>query len=328
MNINVHANQKADNTYTNVRQKKGQAAGSKRKNIDGSAIAFNQGTESAIARKRKLAQEKAMRLISRAWDKDKAVAQGLQDKQELIDAKTKKNAERSSQLKDIETQKQSMQEEYGITADSQEQKDLELLEKYQNYKQGNFSENFSKEEIERLKELQNVPMTDYQKQVLSLNRVANQISTDMNQDTASIEALTNSIRDERINQLGSQDMVNAKEAADAVMDAANQEILGMLMQEAKDHIDEKAEEEQKRAEEVAKEKEAEEEKLEKAKEKRENAEELVKGEIKTEQLEQEQQIQQQSDRHTKEAQKNIRKIIKQSQLIDEDLKGIEIDFDF
>ena len=129
MNINVHANQKADNTYTNVRQKKGQDAGGKRKNIDGSAIAFNQGTESAIARKRKLAQEKAMRLISRAWDKDKAVAQGLQDKQELIDAKTKKNAERSSQLKDIEMQKQSMQEEYGITADSQEQKDLELLEK-------------------------------------------------------------------------------------------------------------------------------------------------------------------------------------------------------
>lgn len=59
--------------------------------------------------------------------------------------------------------------DYGVDKDSQEQKDLELLEKYQNNRYGSAEDTFSKEELERLKELQNTPLTEYQEKVLKLN---------------------------------------------------------------------------------------------------------------------------------------------------------------
>lgn len=328
MKINVRMNHTKDTKYANVRKKEEQESKRNRKSVNGGAMFQNQGTEQVIARKRKLAQEKAARLISRAWEKDKKSTQEIQNKQEQIAEKTERNAQRSSQLKDLEIQKNALQEEYGIEPDSQEQKDLELLEKYQNYRQGSVAEAFSEDEIARLKELQNLPMTDYQKEVLSLNNTANQLKSEMDSDTTAMQGLTDAIREEQMNRLGSQDMANAKEATEAVMEAATQEIMGLLIEEARNHIDETMEESKKQAEEAAEKKEEEEEKLEKAKEKREETEELVQGEMEVEQLELNQHVQRESDRYTREAQKTIKKMIKQQNLMDEDLKGIEIDFDF
>lgn len=328
MKINVRMNHTKDMKYANVQKKDEQESKHNRKSVNGGSLFQNQGTEQVIAHKRKLAQEKAVRLMSRAWEKDKKSTQEIQNKQEQIAEKTERNAQRSSQLKDLEIQKNALREEYGIEPDSQEQKDLELLEKYQNYRQGSVTEAFSEDEIARLKELQTLPMTEYQKQVLSLNNTANQLKSEMNSDTAAMQGLTDAIREEQINQLGSQDMANAKEAAEAVVEAANQEIAGLLIEEARNHIDETMEESKKQAEEEAEKKEEEEEKLEKAKEKREETEELVQGEMEVEQLELNQHVQRESDRYTKEAQKTIKKMIKQQNLMEEDLKGIEIDFDF
>ena len=48
------------------------------------------------------------------------------------------------QIGNISAEKDKLRETYGISKDSQEQKDLELLEKYQNNKLGIFSDDFSK----------------------------------------------------------------------------------------------------------------------------------------------------------------------------------------
>ena len=67
----------------------------------------------------------------------------------------------------MENEKEAYRVDYGVDKDSQEQKDLELLEKYQNNRYGSAEDTFSKEELERLKELQNTPLTGIRRRYLS-----------------------------------------------------------------------------------------------------------------------------------------------------------------
>lgn len=85
-------------------------------------------------------------------------------------------------------------------------------------------------------------------------------------------------------------MLKAQDAAGQILDASNRETLTMLVQDGKDNIDEKTKEEQEEQEKVKEEKEEKQEKV--------------------------------------DEQKQIQKILKDNKLINEDLKGIEIDFNF
>ena len=77
--------------------------------------------------------------------------------------------ELKNKVSDLENEKEAYRADYGVDMNSQEQKDLELLEKYQNNRYGSAEDTFSKEELDRLKELQNTPLTEYQEKVLKLN---------------------------------------------------------------------------------------------------------------------------------------------------------------
>lgn len=66
-------------------------------------------------------------------------------------------------------------------------------------------------------------------------------------------------------------MADAQKKAEAVMEAAGKEILGMLIEEGKDHVDEEQEEKKEEVEEKAEEKAEQEEKIE---ERQEDAAEL------------------------------------------------------
>ena len=116
-----------------------------------------------ISQKRKVARKQAMKLISDAWDKDNKAAQGIKDMESEKADIANINADLKSKLKDIDKSQKDLQELYGVHSESQEQKDLELLKKYQDNRNGVSNDKFSKEEIDRLKELQNEPLTEYQK---------------------------------------------------------------------------------------------------------------------------------------------------------------------
>ena len=150
------------------------------------------------------------------------------------------------------------------------------------------------------------------------------------------------ITDSEIERLKSRDMIKATAAADDIMAAASKDIIGMLVEESKEHVDDKLEEEQDKAEESQKKEEEQKELIDKAKERKEEAEqqteairdakdsqeEVLDGVNKTDTLELESNIKKKSVDHVEEAQKQINKIIKDNNLINEDLKGIEIDFNF
>ena len=216
-----------------------------------------------ISDKRNSARNKAMKLINDAWGRDNETSQGIKDRQDSKEAVVTEIREANSKISDIDKELDNLKELYGVESDSADKTDL----------------------------------TEYNEKVKELNDLKKEYSKQVEEGKLSVKAMTESITDAKIDQLKSQDMLDSKEAADTIIEAAEKDIVSMAVLEGKEHIDEKAEEAKEKTEE-AKEK-AEEAKEEEAKEKAE-------------------------DNVTK-AQEEIQKLMDINNMIDEDIKGIEID---
>ena len=105
-------------------------------------------------------------------------------------------------------------------------------------------------------------------------------------------------------------MVNAAKAADKIMEEANNEIVDELVNQAKDDIDEKLEEE-----------------IEDAKKAKEEKEEEEKKQVEREDsgIKDDTQVIQTADTTYDKIQNEIQNLIRAQQLIEEDLKGLEVD---
>ena len=187
---------------------------------------------------------------------------------------------------------------------------------------------FTDEEIEKLKSLQGTSRSEFQAKYLELNDAYNQYQKDAGQIEDEIRFLSGDIELQKNELNASRDMGKAQDAADAILDAASKEALGLMMQEAKDNIDKTAEEEKEKAE-KAKEKEEElQEKIDKTKERNEEQKEIIEEASEAAKLDQNISVKTQDTSAVAEAQKSINRILKDNNLISDDIKGIEIDLGF
>ena len=161
-----------------------------------------------IAEKRKEAQKKAMKVVSDAWNADKAIDKSVEDRNTHYNDMLRRKEEAQSNLKNINEQIDALKEDYGITEDSE-------------YK------DWPEEYKERYFELKD-QADAFKKEIHDADKL-------MKDDIADIKAIA-------LERLKSDPMVDAQKTADAIEAAANEEIIGMAMQEAKEHIDEKLEE--------------------------------------------------------------------------------------
>ena len=309
------------------RNRRAQNTQNTKKNVDGRFLITGSSKEQ-IEKKRKLAQKQAMKLVKDAFSGDQATKQNIEDLKAQKAEKVAEYQEKMQQIGNISAEKDKLRETYGISKDSQEQKDLELLEKYQNNKLGIFSDDFSKEEIDRLKELANEPRTEYQKQVLSLNGKKAALQSDADLMQQQIMVLTQNQSDAKVDQLKSQDMLKAGDAAEEIQKAASDEIVGMVIADAKEKLDKELEEKKEEAEKKTEEKEEQDERIEKAKEERKEDREMIEGDLDAEKLQADASLQKQSVTQSEETTQRINQIMKKNHLINEDLKGIEIDVNF
>ena len=303
------------------RNRRAQNTQNTKKNVDGRFLIAGSSKEQ-IEKKRKLAQKQAMKLVKDAFSGDQATKQNIEDLKAQKAEKVAEYQEKMQQIGNISAEKDKLRETYGIS------KDLELLEKYQNNKLGFFSDDFSKEEIDRLKELANEPRTEYQKQVLSLNGKKAALQSDADLMQQQIMVLTQNQSDAKVDQLKSQDMLKAGDAAEEIRKAASDEIVGMVIADAKEKLDKELEEKKAEAEKKAEEKEEQDERIEKAKEERKEDREMIEGDLDAEKLQADASFQKQSVTQSEETTQRINQIMKKNHLINEDLKGIEIDVNF
>lgn len=272
--------------------------------------------ENKLLQKKKEAQEKAMKVVGDAIDADKQIDNDLQERKDKISALEQENQKLQNQINEISERQDALMEQYGITADSQEQKDLELLRKKDKWLRGE-GEALTKEEFERVTKLRSEELTEYQKCQREWDAEKKHFQKDIDKNNEEILLENAIIRGTKLERLKSSPMLKAQKEAEAILDAASKEIIGMIMEEAKETVDEKNKEEQEKAEKLEEKLEEQEAFIEKQKDKREEAEELLESMPMKEMLHMEQ--------LKDEIKQEIKNIVSEMKLVAEDIKGAVVD---
>lgn len=211
--------------------------------------------------------------------------------------------------------------------------------KEQDYKNGVLDEGLTDEEYDRLAEIHKKPLTGYQKQALELNNYAAGHKREIRRADYGMTAEKQNVSRIKLERLKTHAMVDAQGAADDIMDAANDEIIGMLVQEVKDQQDEKMDEAKEKADEAMKEKEKREEKLDEMKLERAIERAMIEGT--DEAVEEAERIKRQNDSPDiqmtdmvdladsadlkKSVDQNLGDIKSSMKVLEADLKGIKVD---
>ena len=272
--------------------------------------------ENKLFQKKKEAQEKALKVVGNAFAGDQEIDNDIQGRRDKIAALEQENQRLQDQINEISESQDALMKQYGMTADSQEQKDLELLRKRDKWLKGE-GPGLTKEEFERTMELEREGLTDYQKRQREWDAEKSHFQKDIDKNKEEILIENAIIRGTRLERLKHAPMVKAQKEADAILDAAGKEIIGMIMEEAKDTIDAEMKEEQEKAEKLEEAKEEQEAFIEKQKEKREETEELLEDMPMKEMLH----MGQLKD----EIKQEIKNIVSEMKLVAEDIKGAMVD---
>lgn len=304
-----------------------------------SIYAGNAAFADPIAQRREEARRQAWNVVKNAWDSDRYVDDSIQSKRDHYAELAKLREELRAGLSDADSQKESARELFAVSKDSKEQQDLELLEKEQDIKNGVLHEGLTEEELARLEEIHKTPLTEYQSYVLEVNDRAGELKKQLEDAEKQMRDDTANINRMKVARLEEHAMVDAQKAADEIMDAANKEIIGMLVEDAKDHVDEQTEETKEKAEDAMQEKEKREEELEEIKLERAIQRAMVEGT--DEAVEKAERIKRQKDAEEiqlddmvdiasaaatqKDVNQSLSDIKSSMKVLEADLKGLQVD---
>ena len=167
-------------------------------------------------------------------------------------------------IADIKKEKDNTSELYGVTEDSGEAKDLDILRRGRD-SMGNPQAVLSDDEYARYKELYANGLSDYHQRMLSLDNDEKIYNKQISDNMKGIVGDYAFNRNLAIERLKSHDMLDARKQGEKLEEAASKEIIGQVMQDAVDNIDEEAQKEKEAALEKKQEQQELEERIEKAK---------------------------------------------------------------
>ncbi len=272
-----------------------------------------------IEDKRQRARERAQKIIGDAWDLDRATDRERDLHQENVrrlqdDLKDKKEA-----ISQIRAQEDQLRQGYGVAADSQEQRDAELLVRAQERDMCPGEDRFTEEEEKRLAEIYENGLTDYQKALLDHHGEIKSYLRDAEKIKGQIQGENAMVRGIRLERLKYSPMTEASDTAEQIMDAASDDILGMLADQSREHLDEEQKKRKEQGEKLEEKRKEEEQIREKRKEREEETEEL------TEEVLDGEDVTQQADQELEDAQRKVQEMLDQLGLVAEDIKGSSVD---
>ena len=199
-----------------------------------------------IFQKKTEAQKKALKIVLDQFARDLIPDDYIKECEDKILELEEEASELQDKLKDFDDLKKNLAEAYGITEDSEEAKNLNLLRK-------SVAEpgHLSKEEWDQIKSMG--PLTDYQKEALQLDADQKTFQDTLNNTRDEItnqKHTVEAIKNETLKQHGMADA--QKEALDILMQAS-EDTIDQLMNEVKDKVDEETKENATKAEETKKE---------------------------------------------------------------------------
>lgn len=256
-----------------------------------------------IQQKKAEVQQRALKIVQDAWDGDRQLDDEIKMREEQSKALRQDNQEALDNLKDVNQRMEELREAFGVSPDSEEQQELERMMQSQGSPVAGrvFAED----------------LTEYQKRALALNeegaRYRKQIAVNNGQILKNSDE-TRAIRRERVK---SHTMVDAQIQAEDVMESLTDQVVGLVTEEAKEHLDEEQEKREEQAEKIEEKKEEQEEIQEKRDEREAELEELIE-EIPVEEMTD---LQQTMD----EVKQQIQKVLNEVNLAAEDIKGAKVD---
>lgn len=270
-----------------------------------------------IQRRKEKAQKQAMKIVNDAWNSDRKIYKDIDQSNTHAKELRQDNGEMRTEQNVLAERMEQLRQSYGVRPDSDEQKELELLKKQQVAMNGFSGVELTEEEWQQLSEISMKERTEYQQRVLELNQLSLSYEESLFRNTKKIveeNAMVRGIREERRKV---HTMEDAQEQSDEVMEAANAEIIGMVIDDAKEKLDEDKEQREEEAEEIKEEKEKQEAILEERKDRNEEIEDLME-ELPLDKMAD-------MDKAMSEAKQQIQNLLNEMTLVTEDIKGAQVD---
>jgi chromosome segregation ATPase len=249
-----------------------------RKTVFAGNLNQNDTLQDGIEQKKAQAKEQAMKVVGDAFAGDRAIDTDIDN--------------RRTHVKELKEDKVLFQEEKdGIAT--------------------------QREDVEKAREAGDVSEAEYIQMTKDLDEAEKACDEELNKNEGEIleeNATISAIHRER---LKSSPMVDAQKQADEILDAASKEIIGMVADEAKEHLDAEADERDEKAEKLKEQQEQIEEFIEKNREKREETEELLEDMPAQEMLT--------LNQRQTDVQTEVQNILNKMKLVAEDIKGAAVD---
>lgn len=252
------------------------------------------------------ARKQATKIVMDQFSDDNKMADSIKELRGKIAELQEERAALNDYRSEAVRKQDGLKEIFGIEKGGQEQQDLELIRKAKKAEAFGRLNDLSTEELERLANMGE--LTEYQKESLALDKVISGFDEMIEGKDGIIRAYAGALSSAKTDMLKLHGMVDAGNAADNILSAASGTVMAMLLEEAKEYIDE----EMKELVEAAKKAEEKEEQLEKIKEEKKEQEKLVEKIS-------------DSASNQEELQQKIDKILKDAELLQEDLKGLVVD---
>lgn len=277
------------------------------KSIDASAL--NLGQDS-IAQRKDQAQKEAMDIIKSQFKSDGRIDKSLAECRTKIADSKGKAEEALDHINEITEQQEQLKEDWNIADDSQEQQNLELRLKAREAMKPGSKVEMSAEEWEQYSKLG--PASEYEQAVLDWEKEKDMFRKDLEDANKDIAIQSQVIRATKQEMLKHHGMDDAAGIAEEALTAASKEIVGMVVQEGMDSIKEEIDEAVEKGQEL--------------KEKNEE-EEALREEKKADEMELQQQAMNlpNAQKLQDEVEQKIQEIMAKQKLLEEDLKGCQVD---
>ena len=210
--------------------------------------------------KKQMAQKRALKVVGDAFAADRKIDTEVADREARIKQMRAENLEAKKALQELETQKKEIGKEYGLGEEGLSEEDWNILDKGKKW-----HSTMSDTEKARYKEMEEQGLTEYYDRCKDFDDLAEPYQQMINDNTKlirSYESANEAVHKARLDLRKGNPMIKAQEEAEEIMEAARKEIIGMLVDEGKNHIDEELQEKVEQAQEEKEKKEEEEEKLE------------------------------------------------------------------
>ena len=196
--------------------------------------------QSPLVQMKEKFKSQAQKIISNQREKEMDFLKSIEEIETEITKLEDEAKRKNDSIENIQTEKQNLMTAYGITEDSVEHKQLALL-KVKIKRQSSLPQD-QQESIDEM------DITDYQKQALSLEENLSISMEELNDINNQIDALRNSIIDIKNEKVKSHEMADAKRAAKELLEEGSKQILKEVGKEAIDSINETLEADKKEKE--------------------------------------------------------------------------------